>query len=467
MSDPVAERLARLEAFEREHRLFETLCDDWSVWRVLRRSVHLALTTERQPSASGGKGGTAQNRLPRALAQLARQMAAPQRADLVLLTATSALRDQAGGKYRDIHFDDLLDTGLTAFKIEHRNSSGLDARSAAAQYPARLDPLAVDFLARFRSRIAPPPKPVREFCRRLSELLAAELQVDIPERWLFGTVAATRSQAWVYARLLRRLRPRAVLIADTGEYALLIASRHAGVRSIEVQHGVFEPTHADAIPTQPGVDQAALVLPDTLAAYGDFWKRTLEGTVFSGDWVVPAGSPFIDKIRALRAKRRPTETFSLLVTTQGIAREDLVRWLETLVAKAPAEFDWKLRIKLHPSYDPSVEPYRGLMTDARIEVVAGHDEPSTSALIADADLHISISSAVHFDALSVGVPTVILPLPSHEIVRFAVDGSRAFLARDPADIWTIALGRPSIADGGHDFCAPDFVANLRALIAAA
>jgi hypothetical protein len=108
MTDTVADRLAALEAFERRHRLFEVLCDDWSVWRVLRRVVHRALTTERQPAAAGGTGKPVRSGLPRALAQFARQMAMPERADLVLLTATSALRDQAGGKFRDIHFDDLL-----------------------------------------------------------------------------------------------------------------------------------------------------------------------------------------------------------------------------------------------------------------------------------------------------------------------------------------------------------------------
>lgn len=461
--DAVAGRIAALEAFEARHRLFETLCDDWSMWRVLRRSVHLALTTERQPSG-GGHGAAVRGRLPRALAQFARAMAMPGKADLVVLTATSALRDRAGDKYRDIYFDDLIDTGLSAFKIEHKNASGLDARSAAALYPARLDPVGVDFLARMRARIAPPPQRARDFCARLSALLASELQVDIPERWLFGTVARIRAQAWIYAKLLRRLRPRAVLVADTGEYALLIACRHAGIQSIELQHGVFEPSHADAFPAQLDVARGALVLPDTLAAYGAFWKRALAGTAFTGDWVVPTGSAFIEGIRAMRAKHAPSGSFDMLVTTQGIAREELIRWLETMVATAPEGFDWSLRIKLHPSYDPSPEPYRGLMADRRVTVIAGHDEPATSALIAAADLHISISSAVHFDALSVGVPTVILPLPSHEIIAFVADGTRAFIARDPAHCWEIATSRPVIADGGHDFCAPGFTANMRALI---
>jgi hypothetical protein len=301
---------------------------------------------------------------------------------------------------------------------------------------------------------------------RLSALLAAELGVEISGEMLFGTISTVRGQAWVYARLLRRLRPKAVLIADTGEYALLIACRHAGVRSIELQHGVFEPSHADAFPAEPQIARSALVLPDRLAAYGAFWKRTLEGTAFSGDWVVPSGSAFIEGIRAMRARRAPSAAYNILVTTQGIARGELIGWLETLAATAPKGFDWTMRVKLHPSYDRSPEPYRALMTDSRITVIAGHDEPSTAALIADADLHVSISSAVHFDALSAGVPTVILPLPSHEIVAFAADGARAFIARDPAHLWEIALSRPVITDGGHDFCAPDFTANLRALIAA-
>ena len=459
------DRLEQLYAFETRHRLFERQFEGWSIWRTLRRVVHRELTADVNPIGSGEAGGQSRFRGKAGpIAQLLTRLIAPPRADLVLMTLTSALRDVDGDRYRDIYFDDLLDTGLSAFKIEAGNAGGMNARSAHAVRPAHVSVVAVDFLARLRARLRPLPKNVLAFSETLSEQLRAELGVILPARWMQRTIGATREQARIYERLLRRTGAKAVLVVDTAEFSMLIAARRAGVPLIEVQHGVFTVEHPDAVPALPGLDQRSLLLPDRYAAFGEYWKRVLAGLAMPADHIVPVGYQLIDRMRAVRAQRQPTTNLRLLAATQGLATPELVAWLDAFAAAAPAGKDWTLHIKLHPAYEPSTEPYAALAKYPQIEVVRGDQQPSTVDLLAKADLHLSISSTSHFDAISIGVPTVILPLPGHEIISFVADEKTAFIARDPADIWRIIESQPVIPDQGEDFCAAGYVRNLRSLI---
>lgn len=457
-------RLTAFHAFETRHRLFDQLCDDWSIWRVLRRVVHREVTAEDQPAAAPGHRAPRFNGVVRRILQLTARMIAPPRADLLILSCTSALRSNSTSGYRDIYVDDLLDTGLTAFKIEARNSVAFNARSAEALYPARADAAAVDFLARVLVRLRPLPATLQDACALLSERLRTELGVSVPARWISGTIATTREQARIYEFVLRRVRPKAVVVIDTAEFPMLIACRRAGVPFIEIQHGVFTAEHPDAVPAVPG-DQRRLLLPDRLASFGSYWKQLLTGAAMPAEHIVPVGNLLIDQMRERRAAREPNDgTLRLLVTTQGVATPELVAWLSAFAAGAPRAMRWKLHVKLHPAYEPSTEPYAELREYPQIEIVAGNEGPLTAELLANADLHMSISSTSHFDAISIGVPTIIIPLPSFEIIRSVADERSAFIARDPQDAWRIISTAPAVPEGGHGFAEPGYVGNLRALV---
>jgi hypothetical protein len=69
-----------------------------------------------------------------------------------------------------------------------------------------------------------------------------------------------------------------------------------------------------------------------------------------------------------------------------------------------------------------------------------NESPSTFELLRDADLHLSISSTCHYDALGLGVPTVILPFRTHEVVGNLVEAGHAERADSPADLLRIVLG---------------------------
>ena len=132
---------------------------------------------------------------------------------------------------------------------------------------------------------------------------------------------------------------------------------------------------------------------------------------------------------------------------------------------APAAIDWRLSIKLHPVYDQDNGDFADLQENSRICVVGGSDLPNVFDLLSDADLHLSIASACHFDAAALGVRSIIVPLSGHESLLHAVDGKQIFLAQDPADVWRIVTS-PEISevDRVYRFSEPNFIANMQKLL---
>jgi hypothetical protein len=54
-----------------------------------------------------------------------------------------------------------------------------------------------------------------------------------------------------------------------------------------------------------------------------------------------------------------------------------------------------------------------------------------------ADFHISIYSTTHYEALGLGIPTIILPFINYEIMLPLCDAGHAFLAQTPKELFTI------------------------------
>jgi hypothetical protein len=105
-----------------------------------------------------------------------------------------------------------------------------------------------------------------------------------------------------------------------------------------------------------------------------------------------------------------------------------------------------------------------LIEDPRVEVVSGSAEPNSLDLLAEADLHLSISSACLFDAAALGTRSAVLPLPGHEQILYAVDGAAITMSDDPAQIWRILAEARSVPTDGRRFCEPGFVANMKQLV---
>jgi hypothetical protein len=462
------QRTARLETLytlERKYDLFSYRVDGWSAWRVMRNAVHwqVAELPFSRPEAP------AWMRVLEALRgtlTLARLVVVGGQRDLLVKTCRSALRVKRDDRYEDVYFDSFLGRGYSCLKLEEINSPDFEVQAASAARPADLNPIVFTFWGRVLGRLF--PAEAMPFCKFVAECIQGELHIAVDPHWLLMRVSTVIWQARLYGILLARIRPRAVLVSDTGEYGLRLAAYRHGIRFIELQHGVFDASQPDAIPLWVEGSVAELILPDVLATRGAYWNEKLTNTRQGRDHAVAVGDTMTELARAKRNVRTMGRGVQIVLTSQGLDTARLVTWIEGLARCAPTSLDWHLSIKLHPVFDSNSQAFESLKSDQRISVIPGAEQPNVFELLAESDLHLTIASACHFDAVAIGVRSMIIPLSGHELVADTVDGKWFFLARAPSDVWDIAAG-PSPVDPAHAnrFSAPGYVDNLTALLPAA
>lgn len=462
-----AEAAIILGRFESEHRLFELSVEGVSIWRLLRFPVGFALQNLPFERTHLPRGDLLVS-LMRSLRDLARL---PGGVRYAVKSYVSALRVLGEGGYEDIYFERLLEEVPGGVRLFSFNAAGYAGRRGSSSAPT-IDCTAVTILGALLARVFPVREGDAAFAR-LSTLIADDLGL---EGFPSGRIRRMFSSFWWQSRLygwvLRRLGARTVLAADTGERALLAACQRLGGRFIELQHGIFTPDHPDALPAHAlrAAQTTELLLPDRVALYGDYWFSRQSGSALGkAGRLLSAGSSVIEKLRARRmAAFRPAEDCPhMVVTTQGIDRDALIAFLSRFLALY--EEPCALTVKLHPAYDSSRELYNKMLGgDSRVRIVSGRDDPNTYELIAGSDLHLSIASACHYDALGIGTPTLVIGLAGYPLVQDLLDAGDALFAGSPEALAEIVSQRawkvvsPAVSD---KYYRHGFVQNLLSLIA--
>lgn len=453
-------RILALHNLEQQHNLFSYCIDGWSAWRVLRNPVSrysLSLPTTSYSSHTF-------RRILRSIKHtilFARLLYLGKSNDLIVKTCRTALRLHTGHLYRDVYFDGVLESFPSFIKIEEKNTTSFDARVPFARFPASFDPVVFTFWGRVMS-LAFPVRKALPFCVYLSELILSELDIAIPSRWLLRLVSTAYWQSRLYSVFIRISQPKAVLVADTGEYGLLIACKRNKVTLVELQHGFFDNMHPDAIPDWVDGTAFELLLPDILACRGQYWINHLRNTLQGQNHAVPVGNEIIDLARQQRQHNSHRDYFHFVLTLQGIDSQRLLCWIQEFISCAPDNLAWKLTIKPHPAYD-SDRAIFSTLSDDRVNIPNVDDASNTFELLANADAHLSISSACHFDAVAIGVPTFVIPLLGHELMLPSIDNILINLARHPSDPWHFQV--PSYPHSYiSSFSKPGFIENMSRLL---
>ena len=233
------------------------------------------------------------------------------------------------------------------------------------------------------------------------------------------------------AAALEALEPSiALTYAEAGGWgrALALECRRARVPLAALQHGFIyrhwlnyrhEPDEAAADPRNPAdagfpFPAGTLLFDDRTAEYlasaGRFPAATLHVT----------GSARLDDMHATIARLSPADLENArraagahhgrpLVLFAAKEREAR-RWLPALMAAAAAIPDMQLAIKPHPAETPDV--YASIASGVANERVLGSDAP-LPALLAAARAIVTVNSTVAIDALTLGVPSVVIGLPNN------------------------------------------------------
>lgn len=462
-----SEAAAILAEFEDRCGAYELTVRGLSVWRLIRAPVGYALqdlpfSVPPLPWAELFVASV------RSLRDMLRRP--PRTVRYVVKSYASALRVSGESGHEDVYFEQLLRREPGGIRLSSLNAAG---RKAVYKGPvASLDCTLIPVLGALMARILPVRDGADVFVRLSAELESRLGIREFSARRIGRVFSSFWWQSRLFEWLLGRLSPRTVIVADTGERAVVAACRRRGIRLVEMQHGVFTQDDPDCLPaTALGrADENSLLMPDVLALYGDYWvSRHADTAMGRAGRLHAVGAAVIDRYRKMHgAQYRPDpDCPRLVVTSQGLDRDALIRFLAGFLSLYPASC--RLCIKLHPAYDPSPHPYAEVLgADPRVRILMGNEEPGTFELIARADLHVSIASACHFDAVGIGCPTVVLGLAGHEVVYDLVRAGHALFAETPADLAAMVQGRcwtPLARVSSEDFFRSGFVENMSELIA--
>lgn len=452
---------AMLADFERTHDPWRIRLDGWAAWSLVRWSVAMGLARLPMGPARPLRRG---QRLALAFGDALGWLRL-RRSPVLAQTYSSALLEEENGRAKDIWLDDLLARVDSAVKVEQVNNAAFLERRRHAIRPPDLTTELVNAGCSVLFRMHRPGAAAEAACE-LVALLRAAFGPEAPDERVVATMLAVflwRKRLW--ASLLSRVAPRVVLVADPGEFGLIAAAKERGAVVVEIQHGIidrYNPSYS--WPAGAAPHRAALAVPDRLLVHGEHWRDELAVHAFWGDGLRVVGNPRVDLYRRARSGRRPGGNRTLVFTSQGIAVEEAANLLAQCAEAAQGRGALEIVVKLHPVYDQGPRAYAERLGHfPNVRIVSANEMPSTFALLAAADLHASISSATHYDAVALGVPTVVLQLASHETVAPLVAAGDAMVAADGATLCTLATAAtlPVLERSVSErYCRPGAVENM-------
>jgi hypothetical protein len=230
-------------------------------------------------------------------------------------------------------------------------------------------------------------------------------------------------KAW--RAILKRVQPERVLVADFGEYGLVAAATEKGIPTFELQHGIADRHH----PAYAWSDHALphrkqMPIAQRFLVYGEYWRRELSQSGFWGGSIDVVGSTRIDRHRSI-ARTSGSGPYRLLVAADGIESLATIRIVREMLAVFGAD-DVQVTIKLHPVYTALDEEMRTAFSgDKRVAVYAAAEGDSTFRILRGVDLHASVGSASHYDALGLGTPTAIIAAGNYRMVLHLRDHGHA------------------------------------------
>lgn len=436
--------------------------DGWCAWSVLRPWLfHVLLKVLRRASQSRQWYG----RPIMAICDLVR-LAGLRETHYLVKTYTSALLEPEGNMFKDIWMDDLLRQIGSFQKIESVNNPLFLNRRKNALIRSHATSTLFESIAAMLAAYGG-SRPVLAIAKALTTVLQQEFgEGGITEQLVARRLLRFLWQKRLYGLMLRKVRPRCVIVADPGEYALVAAAKEQSIKVVELQHGYIDRYHSAYSWTRYALAQKAeMPIPDLLFLYGEFWKDELDVHGFWGDALRVVGNLRMDEYRQRGVERWNEQEYNLVVTSQGIDVDRVVDFLERFLIESAEKVPVRLSIKLHPVYDGDMTPYvAAFRQDPRVTIIAANENPTTYQLLACADLHVSISSTCHCEALGLGVPTAILPFTLHEQVLFLHEKGLAFLVKNPkmlVEVLENARTQRISADVGEYFFKSGALINMK------
>jgi hypothetical protein len=366
---------------------------------------------------------------------------------VLLYVASSNRVEQQKDHYKDVIFDDILQYLSGYFKVEIINNKYYRERSHAALYPSDMTTSGIFLLTNILSRFLKLPS-----IDHTTDIFFNTLQKYLPEfnvsrRYIYRNLSTYYWAKKIYSSLISHLKPQIILLQTAyTNHALVAAAKEANTLVIEFQHGIVDRHHPGySWTTYATTYKNQMPIPDRIFLYGEYWREELCGNGFWNKELRSVGSLRIDQYRSLRnlffSNKARTRKISnkIVVTTQALDVERLALFLLEFIKTTTKATE--LFIKLHPR-EFNRRPYETAFSDfSNVHIISGHDSPSTFELLSMADYHASIHSTCHYEALGLGIPTIILPFTNYERMLPLCEQASgyAMVARSPAEMNQITI----------------------------
>jgi len=463
MGEDQASLDTRFRQIESTADLLHFQVDGWCIWPLLHFTLYYRFISPPSNPTAAFNQVALRERLSLALNDFARMLFLPS-VKYVIMVQSSNRAEQVGGLYKDIYFDDILPELKSIFKIENLVNLHYAPRMQAALIPSAMTTMGIKMLTGGFMKMG---LPVR-FARTAVDLSRAIIKNYALEEYSPARLQlAFKNFYWskrLYRNILQRIRPRALLLTTAVEYiSLVAAAKELGIRVIEFQHGLINRHHTAYSWTKYALPyKKHMPLPDQIFVYGDYWRDELVANGFWDEEIRSVGSLRIDQYRQ-QPRRQESTPFTILITTQNEDTTKLVRFLDEFLDIAKERLCLRLVVKLHPA-EGDKNNYRILTKHGDlVTILLGSESPSTFSLLNQSNLHISIYSTCHYEALGLGVPTAILPLYKHEMVLHLVETGHAYLIQSPTELLNAIEEKrfqPIMAQIGDRFFKQNAKANI-------
>jgi len=230
-----------------------------------------------------------------------------------------------------------------------------------------------------------------------------------------------------YRRMLAVHRPEVVycVVAYSGLAPLVAAAREAGIRSVELQHGVISRYHLGY--SYPGVDFAKLAyFADQLYSWGEPWDTLMDVPVPEARRV-PYGFRYFEH-EAARYRGLPREPRRIMVISQGTIGRELAQSVLRLwprLASAGCTLDYKL----HPSEKARWREYPALVELSKQPNVTIRTEGNLYDLMARCEWQLGVYSTALYEGHALGLKTALVRLPGIEYMNRWFERGTAIDAR--------------------------------------
>jgi hypothetical protein len=432
-TDPIGDLLRTMEE---KHDLLKYQVDGWCIWHYFRPAIGTDLLFKNEPLPQKQEVPVFE-RIWLAVRGLP-GLLFPGRASYFVITCSSDRSEVENSKRKNIIFDNLLRELDSFFIVEAVNNRNFIFPAKDVLIESNLTSESLLLLAFVLAKLYTPPS-IRKLAIELSQIIRNEFELSqytpkLVADWCMYFYWLKK----IYARLMRRVHPKLVLVGSGGGSYIFAAARELGLKTIEFQHGVVNRFNYVYSWSEYAVAyKKQMPIPNHFFLWSDYGKNEL---LTFGFWdqneLVPVGSPRIDEYRNKRKNLRSSgfQKCTIVITT-GTTAQMTVDFLSKFLQMTRGKLDFELIIKTHPSYETDGSLYlQSFGDDKRVRVVLGNELPSTFDLLVNADMHLSVCSSCHYDSISLGTPTVILGLPCHETFLPLYKEGRALLANTPEEL---------------------------------